>query len=165
MLIVSVDAIGWPAADWAALAARAAREAVQRSPYAGLLALDDEVEIAVRLSDDEEVRTLNAQYRGKNKPTNVLSFPMETPEAILAAPLAPETSLGDIILALETCAREAAERGVTLAAHAQHLVVHGALHLLGLDHMTDVEAEQMETLEREICAALGLHDPYDDREA
>jgi len=162
MLTISVEATGWPDADWTAITHRAACEAVRQTPYARILTFDTEVEIAVRFSDDAEVHALNRDYREQDKPTNVLSFPMMPPEEIIGAPPGPEYCLGDIILAHETCAHEAEERGITLTAHAQHLVVHGTLHLLGYDHMTDTEAEQMEALERDICATLGLHNPYDD---
>ena len=103
------------------------------------------------------VRGLNATYRGKDAPTNVLSFPFQTPPGGV-----PEDApyLGDVMLAAETIGREAAEGGIAPTAHLQHLVVHGLLHLLGFDHTTDVEAEQMERIEVEILATLGIADPY-----
>jgi len=109
--------------------------------------------VTVLLTDDESVRALNAQFRGKDAPTNVLSFP---------APRNPEFHLGDIALAYGVCAREAAEQGKPIAHHLQHLVVHGVLHLCGLDHMGDDEAEAMEGLERAVLADLGVPDPYGD---
>jgi len=137
--------------------------AVAATPHGELAAIDAIVEVAIRLTDDAEVRTLNRDYRYKDKPTNVLSFPMVPPDMIdnLANTDDGEVLLGDIVLAHETCAREAAERAVSVEAHATHLIVHGTLHLLGYDHMRDDEAEAMESLEREIMAALGLHDPYE----
>lgn len=118
------------------------------------------VEIAITLSDDAEVQVLNRDWRGKDKPTNVLSFPgLEGAMAGLLPPDAPRP-LGDLILAYETCAREAEEQGKSLADHARHLVVHGVLHLLGYDHETDAEAEEMEALETTILAGLGIADPY-----
>jgi probable rRNA maturation factor len=107
--------------------------------------------IALQLTDDDEVRRLNGRFRGKDEPTNVLSFP---------APPNPEQHLGDVALAFGVCAREAEQQGKPLAAHLQHLVAHGVLHLLGYDHMTDVEADEMEGLERGILAGLGISDPY-----
>ena len=107
--------------------------------------------VSVLLTSDEAVRELNSRFRGQDKPTNVLSFP---------APQNPENHLGDIALAFETCAREAAEQGKPLAHHLQHLVAHGALHLVGYDHQSDAEAEAMEALEREILSGLGVPDPY-----
>lgn len=107
--------------------------------------------LVVLLTNDLAVQALNARFRGKDQPTNVLSFP--------AAPN-PEQHLGDVALAYETCAREAAEQGKPLAHHLQHLVAHGVLHLLGYDHMTDEEAADMEGLERIVLATLGVPDPY-----
>jgi probable rRNA maturation factor len=130
------------------------------TPFAALAAMP--VEVSIRLSGDQEVQALNRDYRGKDAATNVLSFPMVAADEIagLATSADPEILLGDIILAHETCGREAAARGVTLEAHATHLIVHGMLHLLGYDHIGDEEAEAMEALERVIMAGLGLHDPY-----
>jgi probable rRNA maturation factor len=116
----------------------------------------------VALSSDEEVARLNEAYRGKPKPTNVLSFP--------AGPLAHGADqearfLGDIVLARETVVREAAERGLPLNHHLQHLIVHGLLHLLGHDHETEEEAALMEALETRALARLGIADPYASEEA
>lgn len=107
--------------------------------------------LAVLLADDETVADLNLRYRGKTGPTNVLSFP---------APPNPEDHLGDIALAYGVCAREAHEQKKPLKHHLQHLVVHGVLHLVGYDHMTDAEAVAMEGLERDVLAGLGTPDPY-----
>ncbi len=121
-------------------------------------------EIAVRLTLDAEVRALNRDYRGKDAATNVLSFPMLDAEELagLAHNRHPEILLGDIVLAYETCAREAADKGVSLEAHAAHLIVHGSLHLLGYDHIDDDDAQIMEAIETAAMAALGLHRPYDE---
>ena len=113
------------------------------------------------------MEALNAAYRGKNKPTNVLSFPMF--EAELLEPLATadggEVLLGDVVLAKGVCETEAADKGVPVEEHAAHLVVHGTLHLLGYDHETsDEDADSMEDVERKALAALGLADPYADKE-
>ena len=108
-------------------------------------------DIVVLLTDDAAVRDLNARFRDKDRPTNVLSFP--APES--AAP-----HLGDIVLAYGVCADEAAAQGKSLADHLSHLVVHGVLHLLGRDHEDDAEAEEMEAEEREILAGIGVADPY-----
>ena len=113
------------------------------------------------LTDDAAVRALNAQWRGKDRPTNVLSFPAATPDEIARARAGgPPLLLGDVVLALETCRREAAEQGKPLADHVAHLVVHGVLHLLGHDHEDDAEADRMERLETAILAELGIADPY-----
>jgi probable rRNA maturation factor len=113
-------------------------------------------EASVVLSDDSLVRNLNNTYRGQDKPTNVLSFPFQVPPG---APVQSEI-LGDIVLAAETVTREAATRAIDPTHHLQHLVVHGLLHLLGFEHETEVEAEDMESLETEILATLGVADPY-----
>ena len=157
----------WPDQDWEALAARAAAAALAQSPYAGWADSPTCIEIAVWLTDDEEVRTLNAQYRQKDKPTNVLSFPMIQPDlldTVTANSDDGEVILGDIVLAHGVCAREAEERGISTADHATHLIVHGTLHLLGYDHQGDAEADAMEDMERAALADLGLHDPYSIRE-
>lgn len=165
MIDVAVERVAgdWPdAVDWPNLATRAARAATEASPLAHLSAGDMGAEISIRLSDDDEVHILNRDYRGKDKPTNVLSFPQIEPALIADMVRADgaELLLGDIVLAWQTCAREAEEKGVAVDAHAAHLVVHGTLHLLGYDHMTDEEAVQMEQVERDVMAQLGYDDPY-----
>lgn len=152
----------WPNGAWEDLARKSVLAGLERTPHAELTELAAAVEISVRLTSDAEVQTLNRQYRQQDKPTNVLSFPMVQPDLLpsLANSDDGEILLGDIALAYETCAHEAGERGVTLEAHAAHLIVHGTLHLLGHDHMTEGEAEAMEAIERAAMAALGLHDPY-----
>ncbi len=158
----------WPAdTDWDALAARAARAAIERTPHGELLTTAAAVEISIRLTSDEEVRELNAQYRQKDKPTNVLSFPMVQPDLIATVSQNSddgELLLGDIVMAHGVCTREAMEKGVTTQEHATHLLVHGTLHLLGYDHMGDEEAESMEGIERQALASLGIADPYSVRE-
>lgn len=116
------------------------------------------VEIGVRLTDDAEIRTLNRDWRGQDKPTNVLSFALED-EAPSGVPVTP---LGDVVVAFETCLREAEEEAKPLADHLCHLVVHGTLHLLSYDHDVAEDAEIMESLERRILADLGIPDPYAD---
>jgi probable rRNA maturation factor len=145
MIDVEVEALTWSdaLADAETLAISAATAALDLAGKAG--------EVAVLLTDDAAVRDLNARFRGKDQPTNVLSFPaLENPEGLL----------GDVALAFETCAREAGEQGKTLAAHLQHLVAHGVLHLVGYEHDVDADAQIMEALERRILTALGVADPY-----
>lgn len=115
---------------------------------------------SVAFSDDAAVAGLNRTYRGKDKPTNVLSFPSHTPDDEGDA-----LYLGDVIIALETARREAAEVGKPLKEHVVHLVVHGLMHLYGFDHETDRQAAEMETLETKILEDLGLPDPYQEEEA
>ena len=154
---------GWDDEDsWADLARRAVRAGLSVSPFANLIDKKVSVEVAVKLSDDAEVQSLNANYRGKDKPTNVLSFPMVQPDLLQSLENSDdgETLLGDIILARETCAAEAAEKDISLHQHATHLIVHGTLHLLGYDHENEADAERMEDLEVKALASLGLPNPY-----
>ena len=164
MITIETDADGeWDSStDWGALAERAARAAVASSRARPLLDSALAVEISVKFTTDADVQALNAAYRNKDKPTNVLSFPMIDAEllASLYAADSGEILLGDVVLARGVCAAEAAERGITIEAHASHLVVHGVLHLLGYDHASDEEAEDMEKAEREALASLGIADPY-----
>ncbi|VGM95565.1 Probable rRNA maturation factor [uncultured Avibacterium sp.] len=111
-------------------------------------------EITIRVVDEAESQSLNATYRGKDYPTNVLSFPFECPEEV-ELPL-----LGDLVICRQVVEREAQEQGKPLMAHWAHMVVHGCLHLLGYDHIEDAEAEEMESLESEIMQELGFADPY-----
>lgn len=143
MIDIEIEDEAWTSAtpDAEALALRAATAALAAS----------EGSVVVLLTDDATVADLNIRFRDKPGPTNVLSFP---------APDNPEGSLGDIALAFGVCAREAEEQGKPLAHHLQHLVAHGVLHLLGYDHLDDIEAEEMEALERQILAGLDIPDPY-----
>jgi probable rRNA maturation factor len=149
--------------DWEALALAAATHAIRQTPHAGLIDDPTTVEISVKFTDDAEVQKLNASYRHKDKPTNVLSFPMVQTDMLssLANSDDGEVLLGDIVLAHGVCAHEAEEKGVAVRDHAAHLVVHGALHLLGYDHEKgEAEAEAMEAMERTALAILGIADPY-----
>ena len=153
----------WPPQDWDALALRAARAAVEATPHGALATSPALVEISVRLTSDDEVRQLNAHYRGKDRPTNVLSFPMIQPDLLDTVTRNSddgEVLLGDIVLAHGVCAREAEEKGAPLADHATHLIVHGVLHLLGYDHQGEDEAAAMEAIECDVLAGLGIADPY-----
>jgi probable rRNA maturation factor len=153
----------WPdTTDWEALAQRAAIAALERTMHGEWIGMSVAIEISVRLTDDAEVQTLNAQYRQKDKPTNVLSFPMVQPDLLdgIANTDDGEVLLGDIVLAHGICAAEAAERGIAIEDHATHLIVHGTLHLLGYDHIEHPEAEAMEAIEIDALASLGLADPY-----
>ncbi|MGS1016590.1 rRNA maturation RNase YbeY [Allosphingosinicella humi] len=147
--------------DWDNLAERSVRAAVASSRHAGLIDSPLAIEVSVKFTDDDEVKTLNAAYRGKDRPTNVLSFPMMEPEMLGQLSGAGELLLGDVVLARGVCAAEAADKAVPVETHAAHLIVHGTLHLLGYDHETsDGDADHMEATEREALASLGISDPY-----
>jgi probable rRNA maturation factor len=133
----------------------AVRKAV-RAALAAELPVRAETSLSILLTDDAEMRKLNAGWRAKDKPTNVLSFPAEN----AVDPARPPAFLGDVALGLSTCRREAREQGKAFADHVAHLTVHGVLHLLGYDHMDDDQAEAMEPLETSILAGMGIADPY-----
>jgi probable rRNA maturation factor len=151
---ILVNADAWEALpDLEGLADRVVRETHAQSDAT----LAEECELCITFCDDEEIRALNAEWRGQDKPTNVLSFP--TPGALAQKPL-----LGDIVIAFETVAREAREQDKSLADHTAHMIIHGFLHLIGYDHETSDEAEVMEALERRAAQALGMNDPFADAE-
>lgn len=160
---VSEDA-RWEAFGLAALADRAGRAALEALglPVVGF-------SISLMGCDDGRIAVLNADFRGKPQPTNVLSWPSDerAPEFVGETPKKPvpgdpddPESLGDIAIAWETCAREAEEQGKPMADHVTHLIVHGVLHLLGYDHVEDEDAALMEGFEVRILASLGVSDPY-----
>jgi probable rRNA maturation factor len=162
---VAIDEEAWERrpglADRLAGAARAAWAAADRPPR--LEGAASGAEIGIVLADDALVHRLNRDYRGKDKPTNVLSFALlddedEEVEAVAGAPIL----VGDVILAHGTVEAESGAQGKTLDDHATHLVVHGVLHLLGYDHETDEDADRMERLEARILDGLGIADPYMD---
>lgn len=158
-----IDAGDWSGVDVQALSEDAARVALVEAGVDPA-----RCEISLLFTDDAAIAELNARFRGKDKPTNVLSWPAFdlAPEADGAAPppppLAPDgrTPIGDIALAAGTVAQEARERNLALPHHVAHLIVHGVLHLLGYDHETSAGAEAMESVERAALAKLGIADPY-----
>jgi probable rRNA maturation factor len=153
MIELQVEDPAWAGAlpDVEAVVARAAAAVLGDSTTA-----DDQPLATVLLDGDDAVRALNARFRDRDAPTNVLSFPATS------LPGAPDDDpyLGDIILAFDVCRREAVDQGKPLAHHLSHLVIHGLLHLQGHDHQTDDEAEVMEARERTLLAGLGIDDPY-----
>ncbi|MHB9878159.1 rRNA maturation RNase YbeY [Pacificimonas sp. ICDLI1SI03] len=163
----STEGDDWPDLAWRERAATAVRAALLASQHPHLVEGRLTTEVSVKLSTDAEVRTLNSQYRGKDKPTNVLSFPLVQADLLPAMTNSDdgEVLLGDIILAYETCAREAAEKDVSLEHHAVHLIVHGTLHLIGYDHENEPDALVMERLETDILKKLNIADPYAERPA
>ena len=153
----------WHSIDLPALADRATQEAL------AYLGLDSEIcDVTVLACDDARIATLNAEFRDRPTPTNVLSWPSEdlAPQADGDQPASPspditgEIALGDIAIAYETCLREAESSGKSLPDHATHLIVHGLLHLLGYDHVRDRDATLMEKTETEILGRMGIDDPY-----
>jgi probable rRNA maturation factor len=164
MLEIAVDADGeWDSSTaWEALVRRAAEAAIAESAFPQLTASERLVELSVRLTGDDQVRALNAQWRGRDKPTNVLSFPLAEHDELSEANVAgPELLLGDIVLASGICATEAADKDIALEDHALHLLVHGTLHLLGYDHHADGDAADMEAREVRALARLGIANPYE----
>ena len=153
MIEIQVEDPAWAGAlpDVEAVVRRAAAAVLGGAPMP-----DDEPLATVLLEDDKAVQALNARFRDRDAPTNVLSFPAP---AVPGAP-AEDTYLGDIILAFGVCRREAVDQGKSLAHHLSHLVIHGLLHLQGHDHQADEEAELMEARERTLLAGLGIDDPY-----
>lgn len=155
---LDIDIDGWPSGDWPDLAERAVEAAQSVAPELA----NERLTASLLFTLDEEVHVLNREWRSKDSATNVLSFPMMTREELLA--LKPEGGpemLGDLALAYETCAREAADKGIPIGDHAAHLIIHGLLHLAGHDHVhSDEEADAMEGLEIKALAIMGLSNPY-----
>ena len=129
-------------------------EQIEQWATAAVQPQSDEMEMTVRIVDEAESHALNLNYRGKDRPTKVLSFPLECPDEV-ELPL-----LGDLVICRQVVEREAQEQDKPVIAHWAHMVVHGSLHLLGYDHIEDDEAEEMESLETQIMTGLGFADPY-----
>jgi probable rRNA maturation factor len=162
MLEIALDADEeWDSSrSWPELVRNAAEAAIAESAFPRLATSGRPVELSVRLAGNDEVQALNAQWRGKEKPTNVLSFPLAEPNELGATGAGQELLLGDIILARGVCESEAADKGIAVADHAAHLLVHGTLHLLGYDHHDDQSAADMEAREVRALSRLGIADPY-----
>ncbi|MEM7666211.1 MAG: rRNA maturation RNase YbeY [Pseudomonadota bacterium] len=158
---LDIDIEDWPPGDWDGLAECASEAASSIAPELA----NPRLVVSILFTSDAEVHALNREWRERDKPTNVLSFPMLARDELLdLVPEGPPVMLGDIALAHGTCAREAEGKGITLEHHAAHLIVHGLLHLAGYDHVhSDTEAEAMEALETAALAKMGIADPYDDR--
>ena len=159
---LDIDIEDWPTGEWEALAERASEALGEVAPEL----TNARLSVSALFTNDAHVHELNREWRGRDKPTNVLSFPMlERADLLDLAPEGPPVLLGDLALAYETCAREAEEKGVPLDHHAAHLIIHGLLHLAGHDHVhSDEEAEAMEALEIRALAKMGIKDPYGDRD-
>jgi probable rRNA maturation factor len=163
MLEIALDADEeWDSSrSWQSLASKAAEAAIAESAFPELAMAGRPIEISILLTGNEEVQHLNEKWRGKDKPTNVLSFPMAAEYELQEENVAPaELLLGDIVLARGVCEAEAAEKGVSVEDYAAHLLVHGTLHLLGYDHIDEAGAADMEQREGRALARLGIADPY-----
>jgi len=152
----------WPAGQWEELAERLACAAASVAQELS----NPRLSASILFTSDREVHSLNREWRQRDKPTNVLSFPMlDRGELLELAPDGPPELLGDIVLAYETCAREAAEKGVSVEDHTAHLIVHGLLHLAGYDHeLGRDQADAMEALEVKALALIGVANPYEPRD-
>ena len=161
-LDTSIEADWPPDLVWDLLADRAAAALSELAPELS----HSRLSVSLLFTSNAEVHALNREWRGKDKPTNVLSFPMlERAELLALAHDGPPEMLGDIALALETCTREAADKQITLEHHIAHLIIHGLLHLAGYDHETSPEdARAMEALEINALALMGIADPYGDHD-
>lgn len=165
--MIEIDLIkgqDWADEDhWHNLSMQSILSAIKHSDYKYLMELDHNISISISLSDNDEVHALNHHYRQKDKPTNILSFPMlERAElANIANSEIPEIMLGDLILSYQICVQEAQTKKISLSDHFQHLIVHGILHLLGYDHIEEEDAETMQSIE--ICAMhyMGIDNPYE----
>jgi probable rRNA maturation factor len=149
--------------SWEQLVRKSAEAAIAESAFPQLATAPRPIELSVRLTSDEEVRALNSEWRGKDKPTNVLSFPMASQLDLHQATIGgQELLLGDIALARGVCESEAADKGVPVEDHAAHLLVHGTLHLLGYDHHDETQAADMEAREVRALERLGIANPYEE---
>ncbi|WP_271438435.1 rRNA maturation RNase YbeY [Pontixanthobacter luteolus] len=158
---LDIDLEDWPNGSWEDLAERCSMSAAKQAPELA----NERLTASLLFTSDAEVHTLNREWRQRDKPTNVLSFPMlEREELIGLDQNGPPVMLGDLAMAYETCAREAAEKGIALENHAAHLIIHGLLHLAGHDHeISPEDADAMEALEIAALASMGIADPYGDR--
>lgn len=165
MLEVAIDVDGeWDSSRFSERLVRSAAEAaIAESAFPQLATGDRLVELSVRFAADDQVRALNAEWRGKDMPTNVLSFPLAASDDFISTTVFnSELLLGDIVLARGVCETEAAAKGVRIEDHATHLLIHGTLHLLGYDHHDDEEAADMEAREVRALARLGIANPYEE---
>ncbi len=159
MVTLEIAAEDWPVGDWSALAERAAGALVRYEPALH----HPRLFVSLVFTTDAQVHAMNREWRGRDRATNVLSFPMlEHSDLVALSPDGPPELIGDIALAYGVCAREAAEEGIPVADHAAHLIVHGLLHLAGYDHETsDADADAMEAIEIKVLADMGIANPYD----
>ena len=160
-MILDTSIEAWPPGNWVELVERASEATQEIAPELA----NSRLSASLLFTTDKQVHALNREWRDKDKPTNVLSFPMLGREELLALPPdGPPQMLGDLALAHETCTREAREKDIALEDHTAHLLVHGFLHLAGHDHeISEEDADKMEALEVKALAKMGVADPYGDR--
>jgi probable rRNA maturation factor len=161
-LFIEAGTLWGPETRWQPLCEKAIFTTLGTTGLSSLVAGDGQFDMSIRLADDQTIRPLNHDTRRIDKATNVLSFQFLDASELKKLASLPAATLGDIVLAHETIAREAADQAKSHEDHTIHLVVHGLLHLLGYDHEQDADAEVMEALERRILADLGIADPYAD---
>lgn len=148
---ISIESERWASMELDSLV----RKAIEAARAESDVRLAPSTEVSLLFCDDERIQELNRDWRGLDKPTNVLSFPASDPARLSASPL-----LGDIAVAYETVERESRDEQKSLSDHVSHMIVHGFLHLVGYDHETEDDAEKMEAAERRALARLGIADPY-----
>jgi probable rRNA maturation factor len=160
---ISAEPVWGGEADWQELCEMAIAAAIAATPYKRLNEMPAVISVSISFAENDEVQTLNRDYRQKDKPTNILSFPMLDADMLenIGQMANREILLGDMILAHSVCAAEAQEKGIPLPQHISHLIVHGTLHLLGFDHIEADDGDEMEALEVKALATLGLPNPYE----
>lgn len=159
---IIIEPIWGSANDWHALSKRSINKALEYSNYKGLLKTYKHISISISLSNNQQVHALNNQYRSKDKPTNILSFPMLERDELDTIDIiqTPEIMLGDLILAYNICNDEALAQNITLANHFAHLIIHGILHLLQYNHIEDADADIMQSIEINALRDMGIDNPY-----
>ena len=149
--------------DWLSLAEVSILKSIKYSYYSNLIDSNKNVSISITLSDNHQLHSLNKEYRSKDRPTNILSFPLldHTQLQTIEDYPTPEILLGDLILSYDMCNKEALEKNISIEHHYQHLIVHGILHLLGYDHIEDKDADIMQSIEIKALEILGIDNPYE----
>jgi len=164
MIEIDLDIGDWDKqVNWHMLCEKSIYSIIENSSYSDITHSSYKFSISITLSSNDHVCTLNKQYRGKDKPTNILSFPMIEPKILenINAINTPESLLGDLVLSHEICKEEAKDKEIAIEAHFQHLIAHGMLHLLGYDHIEDEDAEIMQNIEINALNEINIDNPYE----